>query len=76
MKHMTEAYEALVEQLKVNLRKEYDDAEKRRERDRAMQDVLTCHLIKHGGKEAAMEAGREIDNRFNCGFEDWVDDTF
>jgi len=76
MKHMTEAYEALVEQLKDSLRKEYEDAEKRRERDRAMQDILTIHIIKHGGKEAAMEAGREIDTRFKCGFEHWVDDTF
>jgi len=76
MKHMTEAYEALVEQLKADFKREYDDYETRLERARAIQDVLTVQLVKHGGKEAAMEAGRLIDQRFKVGFEEWVDDTF
>lgn len=76
MKHMTEAYEALIEQLKAEFKREYDDYETRQERARAIQDVLTVQLVKHGGKEAAMEAGRLIDQRFKVGFEEWVDDTF
>ena len=76
MKHLTDAYEALVEQLKADFKREHDDYENRLDRARAVQDVLTVYLIKHGGKEVAMEAGREIDKRFKIGFEEWVDDTF
>ena len=76
MKHMTEAYEALVEQLKASFKKEYDDYEARLDRNRAVQDVLTVHLVKHGGKEAAMEAGRVIYQRLKIGFGEGVDDTF
>ena len=68
-----QAYQALAEKLTKELQEANEEIDKRMHQAHDIHDILTAHLVKHGGVEAALEAAREIDQKFNYGFEFSVD---
>lgn len=71
-----QAYQALAEKLT----KEINDMNV--ETDKTMfeycdrETILLNHLVKHGGKAAALAAAREIDKKFKRGLEEYVGDHY
>ena len=76
MRHVTEAYDLLVDKLKEELKKSNSENDDQAHKDCAVWALLTKQLVKHSGKEVALEVGRLIDKEFKCGFEEWVDMEF
>ena len=73
MEHAIEAYDALVDKLKAEICELHEDGDKRMNKASDIHSILTAYLVEHGGVDAALEAAREIDKKFDDGFEFWVD---
>ena len=73
MKHTVEAYDALVDKLKAEICELNESIDERAGENSDVNSILTDYLVKHAGVEIALEAAREIDKKFNIGFEECVD---
>ena len=79
MEHMQEAYEALITDLKAELKKAYSEADHEMNRNTYREKILINFIVIHCGKELAMEAGRLVDQHEaasghpNYGLEELID---
>lgn len=73
MKHTVAAYDALVDKLKAEIDELHKDGDNRMHKASEIQTILTAYLVEFGSVEAALDAARAIDKKFNMGFESWVD---
>lgn len=73
MKHTVEAYDALVDKLKVEIGELHEAGDRRSDQNVEVNDILLTYLVKHGGVDAALAAAREIDKQFDIGFVFMVD---
>jgi len=73
MKHTVAAYDALVDKLKAEIDELNQSIDERSDQNVGVNNILIKYLVKHGGVDAALEAARAIDKKFDIGFEVMVD---
>jgi len=76
MKHMTEAYDLLVDELKQTIDRNHREMNAQSHEATMIRVLLTKQLVKHAGKKIVLEVAYEIDKQFDVGFAEWVDEDF
>ena len=73
MKHIIQAYDLLIDELNKEIKGLYATQDTESDKHLEINNILTKALVKHAGRNAAMQAAKEIDKQFNIGFAEWVD---
>lgn len=76
MRHITEAYDLLVDELKQKIDMLISQMNAQSHEATIISGLLTRELVRHAGKDVAMKVAREIDKQFDAGFAEWVDVDF
>ena len=76
MRHVTEAYDLLVDELKQKIDKAYGEMNAQSDEATMIRVLLVKQLVTYAGKNAAMEVAHLIDRQYNVGFAEWVNEDF
>jgi hypothetical protein len=76
MKHIVEAYDLLVDNLKAKIDSDCNKSNGHMHESSRINHLLTSQLVKYAGKKVAMEVALVIDEEFDVGFAEWVDEEY
>jgi len=76
MRHITEAYDLLVDELKQKIDKAYAEMNAQSDEATMIRVLLVKQLVTYAGKPAAMEVAHLIDRQYDAGFAEWIDEDF
>lgn len=76
MRHVTEAYDLLVDELKRKIDKAYGEMNAQSDEATMIRVLLVKQIVRYAGKNVAMEVANEIDRQYDVGFAEWVDEDF